>query len=230
LSTVAPEEEAMPTRRFENLDDELKARLMEVAAEEFSLNGFKEASLNQIIERVGISKGSIYYYFEDKEDLYVATLHHALSEMEDEIRQIASMEPGEDFWADVHEAVRRMTELSARNPRLISLFKAGLPILTSEQAQKRSDIGHIFEGMKAFLSRWMERGKQLGAVRDDLPEDLMGSLLFGVGECLDRWMLTHVEDFSDEAVSELPSLYADVFRRIGAPAAILAREPSFGDR
>ena len=34
-------------------------------------HGFENASLNRIIKKAGISKGAMYYYFDDKMDLYI---------------------------------------------------------------------------------------------------------------------------------------------------------------
>ena len=38
---------------------------------EFSQKSFDEASINQIIKDAGISKGTFYYHFKDKKDLYL---------------------------------------------------------------------------------------------------------------------------------------------------------------
>ena len=60
----------MPKRRFEKLDPEVRGRILKAAALEFGTHGYADASLNRIVEQAGISKGSMYYYFEDKEDLF----------------------------------------------------------------------------------------------------------------------------------------------------------------
>ncbi|MGH7620186.1 MAG: TetR family transcriptional regulator, partial [Gemmatimonadaceae bacterium] len=53
----------MVNDRFDNLDPDKQQRLFEAAADEFADHGFESASLNRIIERAGMSKGSLYYYF-----------------------------------------------------------------------------------------------------------------------------------------------------------------------
>lgn len=60
----------MPTKTFFNLSDEKRNRLIDVAIEEFSKKSLNEASINTIIKIAGISRGSFYQYFENKEDLY----------------------------------------------------------------------------------------------------------------------------------------------------------------
>lgn len=60
----------MPTQTFLNLNNEKKNRLINVAKEEFSKVPFHEVSINIIIDKANISRGSFYMYFKDKEDLF----------------------------------------------------------------------------------------------------------------------------------------------------------------
>lgn len=62
-------------------DDKMKAKsfdrreeLMEAAIDEFAVKGYEEASLNNIIKNAGISKGTFYYHFKDKQALYLTLL------------------------------------------------------------------------------------------------------------------------------------------------------------
>lgn len=48
--------------------------LMEAALDEFSTKNYEEASLNNIIRNAGISKGTFYYHFQDKQALYVSLI------------------------------------------------------------------------------------------------------------------------------------------------------------
>ena len=61
----------MPLARFETLDESLKGKILDVSKQEFATHGYEEASYNKIIQKIGISKGSMYYYFENKEDLFI---------------------------------------------------------------------------------------------------------------------------------------------------------------
>ena len=60
----------MARPRFANLDLDTRHRILETAAEDFAARGFEGVSLNQLIDRLGMSKGSFYYYFDDKADLF----------------------------------------------------------------------------------------------------------------------------------------------------------------
>ena len=62
--------------RQERLKDDKKARLIEAAIEEFNEHGLQNASYNRIIERSGLNKEAVYYYFENKDALFYTVLKH----------------------------------------------------------------------------------------------------------------------------------------------------------
>lgn len=51
-----------------------KEAILQAALEEFSYRSYDEASLNAILKSAGSSKGSFYYHFNDKKDLYLSLL------------------------------------------------------------------------------------------------------------------------------------------------------------
>lgn len=60
----------MPKDTFFNLSNSKRDRIVEAALSEFQMHTFDHASINRIVEKSNISKGSFYQYFEDKKDLY----------------------------------------------------------------------------------------------------------------------------------------------------------------
>lgn len=60
----------MATERFEKLPMEKRERILDASMEEFADYSFDEVSIARIIRNSGISRGSFYTYFQDKEDLF----------------------------------------------------------------------------------------------------------------------------------------------------------------
>ena len=54
--------------------------LWDAALGEFSGHSFGEASLNEILKTAGINKGSFYYRFNDKKDLYLSVFSRLADE------------------------------------------------------------------------------------------------------------------------------------------------------
>src|SRR3954470_2792170 len=46
--------------------------LLAAAAETFAARGYEAATMDEIAERVGLSKGALYYRYKTKEDLFLA--------------------------------------------------------------------------------------------------------------------------------------------------------------
>ncbi len=69
----------MVKQGFLNLAEDEKNNIIEAALDEFSEKDFEAASLNNIIARAGISKGSMYHYFNNKEDLYLYVIEYAMA-------------------------------------------------------------------------------------------------------------------------------------------------------
>ena len=46
-----------------------RARILDAALAEFGAHGYLDASIDEIAARAGVTKGAVYYWFEDKDDL-----------------------------------------------------------------------------------------------------------------------------------------------------------------
>ena len=60
----------MPKTTFFKLADAKRKNFIREAYKEFSHHSFEAASVTNLVKSLSIAKGSVYQYFEDKEDLY----------------------------------------------------------------------------------------------------------------------------------------------------------------
>ena len=73
----------MCSETFLRLPEEKRSRILNAAWEEFTRVSFADASINQIVRRAGIARGSFYQYFKDKEALAVYLLDEAWNYLAD---------------------------------------------------------------------------------------------------------------------------------------------------
>ena len=59
-----------PRDTFNKLDEAKKSKILDAAVDEFSRHGFRQASVNRMVEQIGIAKGSLFQYFGSKEGLF----------------------------------------------------------------------------------------------------------------------------------------------------------------
>ena len=65
-----PDPDAKPGRRVAGQDPTKRAQILDGAKRCFMQVGFEAASMNEITSEAGVSKGTLYVYFKDKEDLF----------------------------------------------------------------------------------------------------------------------------------------------------------------
>lgn len=66
----------MPKVVDEQMREATRRHIMREAAREFAHLGFDQANINAIAEQAGIGKGTIYLYFENKRELFLAMLRY----------------------------------------------------------------------------------------------------------------------------------------------------------
>lgn len=96
-------------------DGETRENLLKSAKQEFLEKGFLKASLRSICRNAGVTTGALYFFFEDKEDLFASLvqepldkLYHVMDEHYQEELNVKALtlERVEDFMNDMETAKR----------------------------------------------------------------------------------------------------------------------------
>ncbi|MFC1541658.1 TetR/AcrR family transcriptional regulator [Candidatus Latescibacterota bacterium] len=202
----------MPTKRFENLDPERRQSILDAAQKEFIKNGYETASLNTIIVEAGISKGSLYYYFEDKTDLYLTVLQEYMAVLQKNFGGIGVGEFSEDFWKDIEDYTRKSLRMIKENPDFVRLARGLFGLISSGNIPE--SVADVFNDWKSMMTEIVVHGQEAGEIRDDLPLDLLANILWSVGESIDYWVFSHIDEFSTDESEQLAHIYIDFYKRI----------------
>ncbi|MBN2800391.1 MAG: TetR/AcrR family transcriptional regulator [Deltaproteobacteria bacterium] len=203
----------MPKQRFQRLSSEKQERILKVAAEEFATHGFDGASYNQIIERAGVSKGAMYYYFEDKLDLYLTVLIPALEPLWDVLGEVPEVSEPEAFWGGIAERFELAMALFLGSPSLIGLVKSLAGVRGLGEAELHALYGRVY----GWLAQLVAVGQGVGAVRTDLPPELLIQLVAAMGEAHDLWLAQRVESLSAAELAQTVPRLMDLIRRMVRP-------------
>ena len=83
---------ANPEPRWRRLPEERPAQILKAALTEFGESGLAGARLDDIAKRAGLSKGTIYLYFPNKEELFREVVRHTVvSQIEESERQFVEV-------------------------------------------------------------------------------------------------------------------------------------------
>lgn len=207
----------MARPRFDKLSAEKREAILQAAAEEIAAHGYEAASINRIIESLGLSKGAFYYYFDDKADL-AATV--CLWAMADVFKLFDTLTPPDDaaqFWTTMDDFMREGLAVIARSPQSNELMmRLGQAMARDKALSER--LTSTFTRATGAMFSLFERGQQIGAVRSDLPAPVLVALLQGIKEALVRSYLPDKQLLDPEELERIGALQLDLFRRLAAPA------------
>jgi AcrR family transcriptional regulator len=128
-----------------------RAKLVQTARREFMRHGFNGASLDQIADAAGYSKGAVYSNFESKADLFLSVLD---AHFEDRARDYAGVALDGGTADESYRAVARFRIAAAERdpgwePLLLEFwtYAARRPHLRAALAERRERFLHLIAGL-----------------------------------------------------------------------------------
>lgn len=104
---------------------DLIKKIKHIVAEEIKKRGVDGLSVRHIAKCAGVTPATIYYYFENKEDLLNAIKLSVVKEMDEDI--LSRVQPEAPLLKQVEDLVRAFIDWSLRYPQLMDLVFSALP-------------------------------------------------------------------------------------------------------
>ncbi len=168
----------------------------------FAARGYHDATMDDIVRASGLSKGSLYWHFRSKEEVFLAVFDRFGEEVFALLEREAAVE------RPVLETLR--IGLGAYLEKILSegpLLRAWAEFLAHPAARVR--YAHIWRVSREGLGRLLRRGAERGELRADLsPEELAVSFVAGV----EGLVLQAMVDEGFDARSHWPALWATLER------------------
>jgi AcrR family transcriptional regulator len=175
--------------------DSRRTQLLGVALELFAERGYHATSIDHIIQKASVARGTFYLHFHSKKEIFDHLLDHLFERVTASISPIRIGSP---------EAMT--AEVRANIAALCTALQENLPMgrVLLEQAVGLNEVGR--EQLRAFYTRVLDRieralsvGQQLGIVRDGEPALIAICLLGMVKESLYQQIIG-TRAFSTEVV------------------------------
>jgi AcrR family transcriptional regulator len=201
----------MARARFDNLDPERREAILAAAGEEFARHGYAGASLNRIIDAADFSKGSLYYYFDDKADLFASVIEETVSRLMGDMGGIdLDRLDRTSYWESLRRFAMASVELMSRDVWYVRLAMA-FPRLRQEP-EAGAGVRPALEWGRRLTTELLSRGRELGVVRRDLPLELLVEVTMAADEAGDRWMFERLDEYQGEALLKLVEARIDLMR------------------
>lgn len=154
----------MPKATLENIPVEKRERVLREAAVLFAERGYPNTDMAKLARRAGISKGSIYTYFESKDELYLYVCRDGLQRSREAVW--GDVEPDWDIYQLVDHIFRAGVAFARSNPEYVSLYLSFAPTGMEFFARELSE--DVEKPTADYLKQLIRTGVDKGYVRDDL--------------------------------------------------------------
>lgn len=107
---------------FLDLEQGKQKRILNAAMKEFAQKGYQLASTNEIVKEAGISKGMLFYYFQNKKQLFLFLYEYGTEKTVTEMVAKFDLEE-RDLFEKIQQAMRIKIEVLEQHPEIFSFLE-----------------------------------------------------------------------------------------------------------
>ena len=174
-----------------------RERILRAAVDVFARNGYFNAKVSEIAKAAGVADGTIYLYFDGKEDLLITIFReHTRSYLQSLERDLSTISRPEER---MRVAILHHLETLGRDRALAIVsqveLRHSLKFMSLLSQQEVADY-------LGLLRKMVEHGQSEGSFRRNLHPQLVAKAIFGVlDEMVTSWMLSE-KDYDLPAQAE----------------------------
>ncbi|GCE07415.1 TetR/AcrR family transcriptional regulator [Dictyobacter aurantiacus] len=147
-----------------DVSEERKQQILQAAIAVFARLGFAESRMDDIAAQAGLSKGTLYLYYKNKDALIAALLKYFFTQEMEHLRAFVELEREEP----VSEQLLLLTrQLSAAMQSMVELMPISFEFysLAGRDSEIRQFLQDYFRQYRHELARLIERGSARGEFR-----------------------------------------------------------------
>ena len=161
--------------------------ILEAAFVEFSRNGYAMTTLDRVAEHAGVTKGTIYVYFENKEHLFISMVREVTKATLDTVHEM--LETHEGSTADLLRAqfsfIYQHIVEDRRRREVLRMLIAEAPRFPELADRYHQEILRpCLDMLRQAIRRGMDRGEFRNSAIIDLPQIVIAPIAL-----VDLWMM-----------------------------------------
>jgi TetR/AcrR family transcriptional regulator len=163
----------MPKPTFDKIAPEKRERFISEAARLFAERGFSQTDMAELASRAGVAKGSVYDYFDSKEDLY---LHVCRDGLERSRRAVyGEIDPSWDIYSQLRRIFGEGVKFADSHPEYVAMY---LNISSAGMETFAEELSLEVEKFTAdYLKRLIRAGVKQGLVRKNVDVKLSAFII-----------------------------------------------------
>ncbi|WP_170920361.1 TetR/AcrR family transcriptional regulator [Desulfacinum hydrothermale] len=178
-------------------------RILEAALEVFSEKGFHHATMDEIADRAGVGKGTVYRYFSSKDNLFSQLVQARLQELEQEAEQV--LDSDDHVLSMIEKYLGLYFAFFDRNQRLYRVMVQEHP----EMDDRLQDL-YVEEIMRRIprLKRKIYEARYRGVLKDVNFQTVFYGVMGFIHGVIQRWL---AHDCAYSLEQELPTVKEVLF-------------------
>ena len=203
---------------FHNLPFNKQERILDGALIEFAEKGYARASLNSLVARLGIAKGSIFQYFQDKAGLFSHVFDFAVGRVKNHLREVRQETKGQDVFTRIHLSLMAGLDLIDKNPLFFKLY---LKIMFEGDIPFRAQLlQSILMFGRDYIVDLLKEGVENGELDANLDLELAA---FVVEAVLERFLVASAVEHMDPELGLFAANREDAEKRSRQVVKLLKR-------
>lgn len=191
--------------------EETVRKILDTAERLFIEKGYEHASLQDIIDETGLSKGAIYHHFSSKEDIFYSVCDRIGQRNGEVLAQVR-----DDPSLSGLEKLRTMFKVSLQPERQAKMF-CMMPYLMDNAKFLVTELRSIFtEVVPCFVEPILRQGMADGSIRTEHPKELAEAMMM----LSDVWINPIVQPSSPEEIRARCAVYNQLFQGFGVDGLI----------
>ena len=161
--------------------------ILEAAFAEFSRNGYAMTTLDQIAERAGVTKGTIYVYFENKEHLFITMVRELMKVTLDTVKDMLDRHQGStaELLREQFSFIYQHIVEDRRRREVLRMLIAEAPRFPELADRYHQEILRpCLDMLRQAIRRGMDRGEFRNSAIVDLPQIVIAPIAL-----VDIWMM-----------------------------------------
>lgn len=145
--------------------DQRRRQLIDATVRVLARDGYQRASVNAIVAEAGVSKGLVWHYFTDRDDLMARTARQTLVDLRDDVA--AELDLGADVPTVVRAAVRGAARLQRTHRDQLEAIRQVVQNLRGADGSPQLGLTD-YEETYGFQESLFRRGQEEGSIRAEL--------------------------------------------------------------
>ncbi|MGP4072080.1 TetR/AcrR family transcriptional regulator [Piscibacillus sp. B03] len=146
----------------------MKEKIMQTSIQLFGKKGFTETSVQDIVNEIGVTKGTFYYYFTSKEEVLAMIHYEFISNILNKQEEVLNDEKL-DYKEKLDRIIKVLTYEIKNSGQSARIFFREMRHISEKQLERISPKRHQFrKNLESLIKEGIEHGQFQGHVRPDI--------------------------------------------------------------